>query len=84
MILISHRGNINGKNTEKENHPDYIDDAIKLGYDVEIDIWVIDGNFYLGHDGPQYNISLDWLSDRIDRLWIHCKNIEAIERFYKV
>jgi len=81
MILISHRGNINGKNTEKENHPDYIDDAIKLGYDVEIDIWVIDGNFYLGHDGPQYNISLDWLSDRIDRLWLHCKNTEAIERF---
>lgn len=81
MILISHRGNINGKNAEKENHPDYIDNAIRLGYDVEIDIWVIDGTFYLGHDEPQYNISLDWLNERKDRLWIHCKNIEAIERF---
>ena len=25
MILISHRGNINDKNTERENHPDYIE-----------------------------------------------------------
>ena len=81
MILISHRGNINGKIKESENKPDYIDDAIHLGYDVEIDIWVIDSNFYLGHDEPQYNITSYWLNERKDRLWIHCKNIEAIEWF---
>jgi hypothetical protein len=38
-----------------ENKP-IILKAIKLGYDVEIDIWVIDGAFYLGHDEPQYNV----------------------------
>jgi len=81
MILISHRGNLNKPNSERENSPEYIDEAIKAGYDVEIDIWVIGGVFYLGHDGPQYVISLNWLSERIDRLWIHCKNIEAIEKF---
>jgi hypothetical protein len=81
MILISHRGNINGRIKEAENKPDYIEDAIKLGYDVEIDIWVIEGTFYLGHDEPQYGIILDWLYERKDKLWIHCKNIRAIETF---
>jgi len=81
MILISHRGNINGRIKEAENRPDYIDDAIKLGYDVEVDIWVIEGTFYLGHDEPQYGITLDWLYERKDKLWIHCKNIRAIEAF---
>jgi len=81
MILISHRGNINGRIEKTENKPDYIDDAIKLGYEVEVDIWVIKDLFYLGHDKPQYSISLNWLSQRKDKLWIHCKNIESIERF---
>ena len=81
MILISHRGNINGRIEDAENRPDYIDDTIRLGYDVEVDIWVIDGAFYLGHDEPQYNVSLDWLYERKGELWIHCKNIEAIEWF---
>ena len=47
MILISHRGNINGKNTEKENHPSYIDEAIKGEYDVEIDVWYVDEKLWL-------------------------------------
>jgi hypothetical protein len=81
MILISHRGNINGRIEEAENRPDYIDDAIELGYDVEVDIWVIEGTFYLGHDEQQYGVTLDWLNKRKDKLWIHCKNIEAVEFF---
>ena len=81
MILISHRGNINGRIEEAENRPDYIEDTIRLGYEVEIDIWVIEGTFHLGHDEPQYPVSLNWLYERKDKLWIHCKNIEAIEWF---
>ncbi len=79
MILISHRGNINGKIIERENHPDYIDEAIALGYDVEIDLWSIEGVLLLGHDEPQYGISQHWLNERCNKLWIHCKNIEAME-----
>ena len=30
MILISHRGNINGPNPEMENNPEYIQKAIRL------------------------------------------------------
>ena len=81
MILISHRGNINGPIPERENHPDYIDQAIALGYDVEIDLWSIEGVLFLGHDEPQYGISQHWLNERYDKLWIHCKNIEAVEWF---
>jgi hypothetical protein len=81
MILISHRGNINGKLIERENHPDYIDEAITLGYDVEIDVWGIDGELFLGHDNPQYKTDFDWLTQRSSNLWIHCKNIDALLYF---
>ena len=56
MILISHRGNLNGKMPQNENHPDYIDEAIHAGYDVEVDVWMIDNELFLGHDEP--NIKL--------------------------
>lgn len=83
MILIAHRGNINGKNPEKENHPDYIIEALNLGYDVEIDVWYVNNKLYLGHDNPQYEIDLSLLEEcnypdyRRSKLWIHTKNIEA-------
>jgi len=80
MVLISHRGNINGK-TDRENHPDYIDEAISLGYDVEIDVWCKKDNLYLGHDNPQYEINLKWLNNRKDKLWIHCKNHDCLVYF---
>ena len=79
MIYISHRGNIDGKKPHLENNPNYIDDAISLGYDVEIDVWYIDSSWYLGHDEPQYPIDLNWIDSRSSSLWIHCKNKEAVE-----
>jgi hypothetical protein len=83
MVLISHRGNINGKNIEMENHPSYIDSALEQGFDVEIDIRYIDGDLYLGHDTPDYPITLTWLEERGDRLWIHCKNHQAVEHLHQ-
>jgi len=79
MRLISHRGNINGRKPELENQPSYVQSAIYEGYDVEIDLWYKDGFFFLGHDEPQYEISLKWLTSRHMVLWIHCKNLETIE-----
>jgi hypothetical protein len=78
MILISHRGNINGRIIEAENNPEYIDDTIRLGYEVEIDMWWIDGKIYLGHDESQYEVSDKWLGDRVNKLWVHCKNVELL------
>ena len=81
MIYISHRGNINGRIEEAENKPEYIDDTISMGFDVEIDVWYIDGEWWLGHDGPQYPIELEWIDKRSNKLWVHCKNIQAVEYF---
>jgi hypothetical protein len=84
MRLISHRGNTNGRMESWENEPTYIDSAIKQGYDVEIDIWYKDGILWLGHDKPDYSVDLKFLSDRITKLWIHCKNIEAVVYFSEI
>lgn len=77
MKLISHRGNINGKQPTLENSPNYILNAIEQGYDVEIDVWYTN-KFMLGHDKPQYEFPFDLLEKFYTKLWVHCKNIEAI------
>jgi hypothetical protein len=79
MILISHRGNLNGKNLDRENDPDYIDEAIEAGYNVEVDIWLVDDVLMLGHDSPTYQIDINWLRNRTGSLWIHCKNLTALQ-----
>lgn len=83
MIKISHRGNINGKISSNENNPNYVDLAIRKGYDVEVDVWYIKQTLWLGHDSPQYDVDLGWFIDRIDKLWIHCKNIDSVIYFKK-
>ena len=77
MKIISHRGNIRGRVPGRENAPSYIDCALGNGYDVEIDVWSINGELWLGHDEPQYKIDHNWLDKRRNYLWLHCKNLEA-------
>jgi glycerophosphoryl diester phosphodiesterase len=83
MKIIAHRGNTEGSNPFTENHPDIVDRALELGFDVEIDIryFTADGHLYLGHDSPQYPVTKYWLAERMDKLWIHCKNLEALYYF---
>lgn len=84
VILIAHRGNIHGPNIEKENHPDYIDTALSLGYDVEVDVrGDITEGFYLGHDEKQYEVDPLWFFQRSARLWIHCKDLPSLHFFLK-
>lgn len=78
MILISHRGNIEGRMESCENEPTYIDMAIKKGYDVEVDVWFKDKILFLGHDNPQYGVDFRWFRDRYTKLWIHCKDVESV------
>ena len=80
MRLISHRGNLNGPNKERENHPDYIWEALQAGYEVEIDVWWVDGKFKLGHDEPQYDFPFSLIENHYSKLWIHCKNIDALSQ----
>jgi hypothetical protein len=80
-VLISHRGNINGRLESYEKKPNYIDLAISKGYDVEVDVWYKDNMLWLGHDKPDYGVEFSWFIDRISKLWVHCKNIESIVFF---
>ena len=84
MKIISHRGNINGIIEGKENRPSYIDAAIQLGYDVEIDVRFIDGEFWLGHDEPQYKVDLNWMYPRKKNLWLHCKDVDSAIELCKI
>lgn len=89
MIIIAHRGLVEGPNAELENLPNTIDNAIALGYSVEVDVWKIRDIFYLSHDEPaDYDnldqtrvVTRDFLYDRNMHLYIHCKNVEALEYF---
>jgi hypothetical protein len=76
MRLIAHRGLTNGPNANLENQPDQIMFALNQGYDCEIDLWILDNQYYLGHDAPTYKIDCDFLEKQ--GLWIHAKNIEAL------
>lgn len=76
-LYISHRGNISGPNAETENTKKAIDYTLHK-YDCEIDIWLVDRVFYLGHDSPKEKVDLQYLLDRQSSLWIHCKNVEAL------
>ena len=80
MILISHRGNIQGKSPGLENMPEYINSALVIGYNVEIDVWYNKG-FWLGHDEPVYDIGKSFL--RNNKLWCHAKNLEALDMMLK-
>jgi uncharacterized pyridoxamine 5'-phosphate oxidase family protein len=78
MKYIAHRGNVNGPNPKDENKPEYLLEAIHRGYYVETDLWVIEDKLYLGHDFPQYEISISFLLNIQDKLFCHCKNITAL------
>lgn len=80
MKIISHRANTHGP-SDQENSISSINNALSLGYDVEVDVWLIDGQIMLGHDGPQYALDRP-LVDRIGANgWFHCKNLEALNYF---
>jgi hypothetical protein len=75
-MLISHRGNLNGP-SDQENHPDYILNAVNSGYIVEIDVWIQDNKYILGHDYPQYEVDSKFLANTF--FVCHAKNLPALE-----
>lgn len=77
MVVIAHRGNLNGPNPAEENSPAHIQRALDAGFEVEIDVWVLNGNVYLGHDEPKYKVDVNFL--RNSSFWCHAKNFDALE-----
>lgn len=77
MKLIAHRGLMFGPDVNIENRPAQIDFAIKAGFDVEIDVWYLNGEIFLGHDRPDYKVNLDFLKRK--EVWAHAKNLPALD-----
>jgi len=77
MKFIAHRGNTTKCCKESENDPEYILEAIRKGFDVEIDVWY-DKGLYLGHDYKQYKIKESFIRDNNKDLWCHAKNAASI------
>lgn len=78
MIIIPHRGLIDGPSSELENKKETIERAIEIYGNSEIDLWVMDGGAFLGHDEPTYSVEWKWLAKHANSLWIHCKNISCL------
>ena len=78
MIIISHRGNLNGPEAATENMPAQLTTALEAGFHVECDVWYTGGHFWLGHDVAT------WTADEFVRnahpfkVWFHAKNVEAL------
>ena len=78
MKKISHRGNLNGPDPKNENTIESIFLAIQEGFDVEVDIWVVNGLIYFGHDEPRTLVDKSIINQIGDCGWFHCKNLEAL------
>ena len=81
MKVISHRGNLNGAST-LENNPNQISKVLRLGFDCEIDLWIKENKYFLGHDTPTFEIDKSFLKQ--PGLWIHCKNLESLEKISSI
>lgn len=73
--LIAHRGNMEGP-TKWENHPDYLLRTLSQGFDCEVDVWLVDGKIFLGHDRPEHMVKKAFLEKT--GFWLHAKNLEAL------
>ncbi len=82
MIIIAHRGNLEGSKPDLENTVEYLEAALHKGFDVEADVWWKDGAFFLGHDHPGQVAPLSFLKDR--SIWCHAKDALALDRLLAV
>jgi hypothetical protein len=75
---ICHRGNVAGPQKELENNFGVLIQRSIQGYRVEVDVWYKDNTLWLGHDKPEYKITLEWLASCKKRL-IHAKDGKTFE-----
>jgi len=76
FLVISHRGNISGPEPKRENTVEFVLEALRIGFQCEIDVWLCGDHWYLGHDKPDHIIPFEFL--QMPGLWCHCKNLEAL------
>jgi hypothetical protein len=74
-LLIAHRGLTHGPNAQLENHPSQIMHCLNSGYDVEIDLRVVNQMWMLGHDQADHSVDVEFILQ--PGLWIHAKDHSA-------
>jgi hypothetical protein len=77
-LLIAHRGNYDGPVPEKENHLIHLEKAIEQSFDVEIDVWNMNGQWFFGHLEPSVAVTLTDINRLSPHAWYHAKNYGAL------
>jgi len=76
MDFIAHRGNYQGRDSTRENTQEYMNEAIEAGHHVEVDVQLLNGVLWYGHDNPQAWADEKFLAKR--EVIVHAKTIECI------
>ena len=76
MKIISHRGNLYGPET-KDNIASKIQEIAKKML-VEVDVWCLKDQWFLGHDKPENAATFDFISN--SNFILHAKNLEALKK----
>jgi len=75
---VCHRGNVKGPVKELENNFGIFIQRTLQEERVELDVWYHENALWLGHDTPDYKVTLDWLASDKRRL-IHAKDGKTFE-----
>jgi hypothetical protein len=75
MVIISHRGNLQGP-CDSENTVKIFETCFEKGFEVEADVWSIENKYFLGHDKPAEQVDKSFL--RNNSVWCHAKNLTAL------
>ena len=78
MLLISHRGNTDNIDPDRENSPAYINEAIEKGFVVMVDVWLIgEQHLSLGANHPQYPTDVGYLKQ--NKIICHARNVHTLQ-----
>lgn len=76
MLIISHRGNLDGPSKDTENNPNIVAQLLEDKIHVEVDVHAIDGILWLGHDEPTHIVDRHFIKKK--GLWVHAKTIATM------
>lgn len=76
-IIISHLGNIDGRQPERENTLKYLQEALKAGWHICVDVQFLRGSFVLPHDRG-FDVAPPGFFSK-QRVWSRCHNAETMD-----
>jgi len=80
--FIAHRGCVTGPEPSFENRVKFVEHALSLGHDVEIDIQSHNDVLYYGHDEPLAPVKLEFVTH--PGVFCHAKDLTALGKLLAV